>query len=91
MNVVSSCEVSSAFLFWVVFVVLVVHCFFGGVATNICVETSLRDATCADYFATLVEDCSGAYEKKLHDGTVQNVASNFGLVVTSEEILSHWK
>ena len=63
---------------------------FCGVATNVCVETTLRDATCADYFATLIEDCSSAYEQGLHDGTVKNVRSNFGLVATAQEILSHW-
>ena len=63
---------------------------FCGVATNICVETTLRDATCEDYFSTLVSDCSGAYSKELHDATVENVRNNFGLVVTAEELISAW-
>ena len=63
---------------------------FCGVATNVCVETSLRDATCSDYYSTLVEDCSSAYLKSLHDGTVHNVMSNFGQVVTVDEILVRW-
>ncbi len=63
---------------------------FCGVATNICVETSLRDATCEDYFSTLVEDCSGAYSKELHDATVENVRNSFGLVVTARELINAW-
>lgn len=63
---------------------------FCGVATNICVETSLRDATCEDYFSTLVEDCSGAYSKELHDATVENVRNSFGLVVTAGELINAW-
>ena len=64
---------------------------FCGVATNVCVETSLRDATCFDYYAALIEDCSSAYSRDLHEGTVQNIRTNFGLVVRAEEILGHWR
>ncbi len=64
---------------------------FCGVATNICVETSVRDATCADYYATLVSDCSGAYSKELHAATIKNVQNNFGLVVTVRDLLGAWQ
>ena len=64
---------------------------FCGVATNVCVETTLRDATCSDYYAALVEDCSSAYSRDLHEGTVQNIRANFGLVVRAEEILGRWR
>lgn len=64
---------------------------FCGVATNVCVETTLRDATCADYYSTLIEDCSSGYSKELHLSTVKNVRNNFGLVSTSEEILKRWR
>lgn len=63
---------------------------FCGVATNVCVETSLRDATCSDYYSTLVEDCSSAYLRSLHEGAVHNVKSNFGQVVTAVEVLDRW-
>ncbi len=63
---------------------------FTGVATNVCVETSLRDAVCADYLATLVEDCCAAYSPVAHATTITNVETNFGTVVTSESLLECW-
>ena len=63
---------------------------FCGVATNVCVETSIRDATCADYYATLVEDCSSAYLSELHRGSVENINSHFGVVVTTSDVIDAW-
>lgn len=63
---------------------------FCGVATNVCVETSLRDAVCADFFVTLVEDCSAAYSPEGHQAAVRNVSEAFGLVTTTDELLGRW-
>jgi ureidoacrylate peracid hydrolase len=62
-----------------------------GVATNVCVETTARDAYMYDYYVTMVEDCSAAYEAKLHLGTLENIRRHFGLVATSQEIIDTWK
>lgn len=62
-----------------------------GVATNVCVETTARDAYMYDYYVTMVEDCSAAYDPKLHEGTLENMRRHFGLVATSEEIVETWK
>jgi nicotinamidase-related amidase len=45
----------------------------GGVATNVCVETTARDAYMFDYYVTMIEDCSAAYDAKLHMGTLENM------------------
>ncbi len=63
---------------------------FCGVASNTCVETSLRDAVCRDFLATMVEDCSGAYSPEAHQRAVVSVRSGFGLVATSTEIVRDW-
>lgn len=63
---------------------------FTGVATNVCVETSLRDAVCADFFATLVEDACAAYSPAAHASAIANVATNFGLVTTAEVVEAAW-
>lgn len=63
---------------------------FCGVATNVCVETSLRDAVCADYFVTLVGDCSAAYSAESHEATLRTVRQSFGLVTTAEELRRKW-
>lgn len=64
---------------------------FAGVATNVCVETSLREATCRDYLTTLLEDCSAAYTLAEHNSAVENIRKYFGIVDTSKELLSAWE
>ena len=63
----------------------------GGVATNVCVETTARDAYMFDYYVTMIEDCSAAYDAKLHMGTLENIRRHFGLVASSNEIIDSWK
>ena len=62
-----------------------------GVATNVCVETTARDAYIYDYYVTMIDDCSAAYEAKLHLGTLENMQRHFGLVASSTEIIETWK
>ena len=62
-----------------------------GVATNVCVETTARDAYIYDYYVTMIDDCSAAYEAKSHLGTLENIRRHFGLVASSSEIIDTWK
>jgi ureidoacrylate peracid hydrolase len=62
-----------------------------GVATNVCVETTARDAYIYDYYVTVIDDCSAAYETKLHLGTLENMRRHFGLVASSNEIIDTWR
>lgn len=62
-----------------------------GVATNVCVETTARDAYMYDYYVTVVEDCSAAYDARLHENTLENIRRHFGLVASSEEIMESWQ
>jgi ureidoacrylate peracid hydrolase len=62
-----------------------------GVATNVCVETTARDAYMFDYYVTMVEDCAAAYDAKLHETTLENIRRHFGLVASSREIVDTWK
>ena len=61
-----------------------------GVATNVCVETTARDAYMFDYYVTMIDDCSAAYDAKLHLGTLENMRRHFGLVASSAEIAETW-
>ncbi len=63
---------------------------FTGVATEVCVESSLRDGLFAEHYVTLVEDCSASYSKAAHDATVENVGRSFGTVVTSATLSALW-
>ena len=62
-----------------------------GVATNVCVETTARDGYMYDYYVTMIDDCSAAYEAKLHLNTLENMRRHFGLVASSPEIMETWK
>lgn len=64
---------------------------FTGFTTSVCVESSLRDAVCFDYLATLVEDCCGAYSARAHERAVESVQLGFGVVATSDRIVSAWQ
>jgi ureidoacrylate peracid hydrolase len=61
-----------------------------GVATNVCVETTARDGYMYDYYVTMIDDCSAAYDAKLHMGTLENMRRHFGLVASSHQIIETW-
>jgi ureidoacrylate peracid hydrolase len=61
-----------------------------GVATNVSVETTARDAVQRDYHVVLLEDCAAAYEQTVHDATVYNMRTFFGRVASSDEVLRIW-
>jgi ureidoacrylate peracid hydrolase len=62
-----------------------------GVATNTCVESTLRDGFFLGYYIILVEDCCTSAARHLHQGTLDNVRANFGDVVTMAELKSLWQ
>lgn len=64
---------------------------FTGFATNVCVESSLRDAFMRDFYVVLVEDCTGAYADAAHAASVQNIEKHFGPVVSAEQALAVWR
>ncbi len=61
---------------------------FIGVATNVCVESTLRHAFFLDYFPILVSDAvSQKGSGLMQEATIWNTQSIFGWVTTSENIL----
>jgi ureidoacrylate peracid hydrolase len=66
------------------------YLFFAGIATNVCVESTLRDAYFHDYWPILLRDATmPAGPPAAHEATLFNVESFFGWTITSEELLSH--
>ena len=61
-----------------------------GVATNVCVESTARDAFMLDYNLVFVADCCAAYDKALHASTLENMRRHFGVVLNHHEIIAHW-
>lgn len=60
---------------------------FLGVATNICVESSLRDASHLQYLPVLVSDGVAASPPSRQESTLANVREVFGWVTTSDDLL----
>jgi len=63
---------------------------FAGVQTNVCVETSLRDAVCRGFYAVLASDCVASHTRPLHEATLKNVQFLFGDVVDRRTIAAAW-
>jgi ureidoacrylate peracid hydrolase len=62
---------------------------FAGIATNVCVESTLRDAYFLDYWPILISDAAMGAGPGMHEATLFNVESYFGWTVRTEEILKH--
>lgn len=56
-----------------------------GIATNVCVDSTLRDGFFAGYYIVVLEDCVGSNSLAGHNGTLATVRNNIGTVVTSAE------
>ncbi|HEY7400586.1 MAG TPA: isochorismatase family cysteine hydrolase [Actinomycetota bacterium] len=64
---------------------------FTGITTNVCVESTARDAYMHDYHVVVVSDLTASYAQAPHDATLDNIRRAFGRVVTSAEILDVWR
>jgi len=62
--------------------------FFTGIATNVCVESTLRDAFFLDYWPILITDASlAAGPPGMQEATLFNIESYFGWTIPSSEFL----
>ncbi|MFX4221874.1 MAG: cysteine hydrolase family protein [Thalassobaculum sp.] len=58
-----------------------------GVSTNMCVETTAREAADRGYHVTMVEDGCATTRKELHEGTMMNFQRLFGRVRSTDEVV----
>ena len=59
-----------------------------GTKTNVCVESTARDAMMLDFKVVLLSDCTAALSDDEHRATLENVIQQFGDVRTADEVLS---
>jgi ureidoacrylate peracid hydrolase len=65
------------------------YLFFVGIATNVCVESTLRDAYFHEYWPVLVKDAAmQAGPPAAHEATIFNVESFFGWTLESESLVN---
>lgn len=62
----------------------------GGVATNVCVEGTAREAADRDYYVVVVGDGTAAARVDLHEMTLENVRSYLGVVTSCAELEQLW-
>ncbi|KAF4555030.1 Hypothetical protein D9617_3g020990 [Elsinoe fawcettii] len=63
---------------------------FAGVTTDICVSTTIREATDRGFECAVVSDACASVDSKLHKATLESIKSEggiFGTVVTSLDVL----
>ena len=64
------------------------YCLYTGVATNVCVESTLRDGYFLDYWPILVADaCNNSGPDCNREATEWNVENAFGWVTSSRDVL----
>jgi len=61
-----------------------------GVATNICIDSTLRDGFLRDYYIAVPKDCVGSANQELHEATLKNVVFLFGDLTSGAEISALW-
>jgi len=61
-----------------------------GVGTNVCVETTCRDAFMRDYYVVVPNDLVATVDEKLHESALFNLNRYFATVTSSAELLRVW-
>lgn len=66
------------------------YLFFTGIATNVCVESTLRDAFFLDYWPILITDATmAAGLPAVQEATLFNIETYFGWTITAAEFLAN--
>jgi biuret amidohydrolase len=65
------------------------HLVFTGISTNMCVDSTARDAADRGFKCILVEDCCAAAKRTYHDAALLTFQRLFGKVASAEEV-SGW-
>ena len=60
----------------------------GGVVTNVCVETTARDAADRGYTVVLLDDGCAAFSPEIHEATLLSFQGPFGRVRRTDEVLA---
>jgi len=59
-----------------------------GTLTNVCCESTARDAMMLDYRVVMVSDCNATLSDETHANSLNNFVVYFGDVMTTDETLS---
>ena len=62
----------------------------GGVASNVCVEATARDAADYDYYVVVLSDASGAVRDELHEAALYTIRTYIGRVACAGDVTQAW-
>jgi ureidoacrylate peracid hydrolase len=62
-----------------------------GVATDVCVETTAREAFVRDYYVVFLSDGTATYNRPSHEATLAVIDRFFGQVATMEDVIACWR
>ena len=67
--------------------------FFTGVGTNMCVESTLREAVDRNYNCIIVEDACATYDQESHNATIKIIGDVFGKARSTDRVIKEypWK
>jgi nicotinamidase-related amidase len=65
-------------------------CVVTGVSTNVCVESTSRDAFELDYYVVVPRDSTASWSASLAEATFANLTHRFGEVPTGDEVAYCW-
>ena len=61
-----------------------------GVTTNICVETTVRDAGQRDYHTYVASDATAEFDKERHEHALNAMGFLFGWITTVDDVVKAW-
>ncbi len=61
-----------------------------GVSTNVCVESTLRDAFETSFYTALPKDACASWDADLHAATLRTADARFGTVCDSADLIKTW-
>ncbi len=62
----------------------------GGVASNVCVEATAREAADNDYYVVFLEDGSASAKQHLHDDALFTIRTYIGEVASCQQVIGSW-
>lgn len=62
-----------------------------GITSNVCVESTARDAYMLDYHVVFLSDGSATYQAEAHEATLANIRRAFGIVASVSEVTEAWR
>lgn len=62
-----------------------------GLTTNVCVQSTVRDAWQLDYRTMTLADCSAEIGDGSHAASLAWTSRNFGMVCTSDDVRTRWR